>query len=58
MFHVLGYDAIFCFSLDLEERILKQQQEEEQRKRERRERKKEKKVSTIITSRFWQQFLS
>lgn len=51
-------DAIFRFSLDLEERILKQQQEEEQRKRERRERKKEKKVSTIITSRFWQQFLS
>lgn len=42
--YVLFADAIFYFTLDLEERILKQQQEEEQRKRERRERKKEKKV--------------
>lgn len=40
---------LFCLSLDLEERIVKQQQEEEERRRQRRERKKEKKVSTVIS---------
>ena len=36
----------FYFSIDLDERILKQQQEEEERKRLRREKKKEK-VSSL-----------
>lgn len=45
----MGTRFSLFFSLDLDERILKQQQEEEERKRQRRERKKEKKVGTILS---------